>query len=259
MRKKGARGENEKSGGGEGSGVRQKSVVVSGGERGVLQKGRTRGRREGSNVGSTGRGECGVDGRVKHGVDGEMGGSELGQQMIRGEWGCKRERERGAKRQRKRGEVIWWDVYGPGGRKKTGSVGVATNCHDVMDNGRKKKEKKKVMSFYLRVGGACSLYTHCQALLLSHPSVSCRVCSSALAAGKVPFRCSVFGKVLFRPDALRQPAAASKHALCVTIPYPCTRLRVTISLLAAMVVLRIRRGGWDARLRFLPLLVSGRP
>jgi len=62
-------------------------------------------------------------------------------------------------RTQRKNSFFFVDWNGPGDQS-TG-FGVATNCHA---NGDKKEEKKKVMSFYLRAGGACFLYTHCQAL-----------------------------------------------------------------------------------------------
>jgi len=92
------------------------------------------------------------------GGEGEISGGRCGERG-RGRnywWWVWGERGAGQKLGLSEKIVFLVDWNGPGGQS-TG-FGVATNCHA---NGDKKEEKKKVMSFYLRAGGACFLYTHC--------------------------------------------------------------------------------------------------
>ena len=74
-----------------------------------------------------------------------------------------------------------------------------------------KKEREEDVIFYLRAGGACLLYTCCQALPAQSPfrfrRCAASVLASRLPSGKVPFRRGVSGKVLFWPGAARQHPA----------------------------------------------------
>jgi len=102
-------------------------------------------------------------------------------------------------------------------------------CHAVRT---RKEEKKKVMSFYLRAGGACFLYTHCQAL--PAPAFRFRRCAASvfagpLSSGQVPIRRGVSGKVLFRHGAGRHPAVLSKHTPPRNYLHSYARFRVTIT------------------------------
>jgi len=104
-----------------------------------------------------------------------------------------------------------------------------TRCHAVRT---RKEEKKKVMSFYLRAGGACFLYTHCQAL--PAPPFRFQRCAASvfagpLSSGQVPIRRGASGKVLFRHGAGRHPAVVSKHTPPRNYPYSYARFRVTIA------------------------------
>ena len=101
------------------------------------------------------------------------------------------------------------------------------DCHAVQT---RKEEKKKVMSFYLRAGGACYLYTHCQAL--PAPPFRCRRCAASVFAGplsssQVPIRRGVSGKVLFRHSASWHPAVVSKHTPPRNYSHSYARFRVT--------------------------------
>ena len=84
-------------------------------------------------------------------------------------------------------------------------------CHDVTDNKRKKEEKKKVMSFYLRAGGACFLYIHCQALPEQSHFCFQQYAAQRQTAHCPPARCCS-GEVLIRHTAVRHRAVVSKHA-----------------------------------------------
>jgi len=89
------------------------------------------------------------------------------------------------------------------------------------------------MSFYLRAGGACFLYTHCQAL--PAPPFRFRRCAASvfagpLSSGQVPIRRGASGKVLFRHGAGRHPAVVSKHTPPRNYPHSYARFRVTYSL-----------------------------
>jgi len=102
-------------------------------------------------------------------------------------------------------------------------------CHAVRT---RKEEKKKVMSFYLRAGGACFLYTHCQAL--SAPPFRFRRCTASvfagpLSSGQVPIRRGASGKVLFRHGAGQHPAVVSKHTPPRNYPHSYAWFRVTIA------------------------------
>ena len=105
----------------------------------------------------------------------------------------------------------------------------ANVCHAVRT---RKEEKKKVMSFYLRAGGACFLYTHCEAL--PAPPFRFRRCAASvfarpLSSGQVPIRRGASGKVLFRHGAGRHPAVVSKHTPPRNYPHSYARFRVTIA------------------------------
>jgi len=87
------------------------------------------------------------------------------------------------------------------------------------------------MSFYSRVGGACFLYTHCQAL--PAPPFRFRWCAASvfagpLSSGQVPIRRGASGKVLFRHAAGRHPAVVSKHTPPRNYPHSYARFRVTL-------------------------------
>ena len=84
-------------------------------------------------------------------------------------------------------------------------------CHDVTDNERKKEEKKKVISFYLRAGGACFLYIHCQALPAQSHFCFRQCAAQRQLAHCPPARCCS-GEVLIRHAAIQHRAIVSKHA-----------------------------------------------
>jgi len=76
---------------------------------------------------------------------------------------------------------------------------ICEHCHAMRT---RREAKKKVMSFYLRAGGACFLYTHCQALPAQSPFCFWRCASLCQPARCPPARCRS-GEVLFRHAAVR--------------------------------------------------------
>jgi len=98
------------------------------------------------------------------------------------------------------------------------------------------------MSFYLRVGGACFLYTHCQAL--PSPPFHFRRCAASvfagpLTSGQVPIRRGASSKVLFWHGAGWHPAVVSKHTPPRNYPHSYARFRVTHALRGFIVLTRL--------------------
>jgi len=128
-------------------------------------------------------------------------------------------------------------------------------CYQLSRNADKKRREEESHPFYLRAGGACFLYIHCQAL--PAPSHSCfRRCAAGRLpsgpgllpsglGGAVPVRCC-FGML---PSG-NVPLRANMH-LHDTYPMHPYRLRVTYSLSAAS------RG--SPREHVLPILSSVGP
>jgi len=59
----------------------------------------------------------------------------------------------------------------------------------VTQRGQERREEEEVMSFYLRAGGACFLYTHCQALPAQSPFCFRRCAAQCQPARCPPARC----------------------------------------------------------------------